>query len=182
MSALTYTCHSLLDNIQIFYFSGPASVNINHVKGQEEFKLELSRAENEVYQVKIMRRWSGRGLPWKNTNRKMTQTEFISHNSAWENLVPANKAKKWPSWEVRRYLQFSDCENTSCLSVSQWRGGSVRYKTHGERSTLHGTNYDNWSGSRELSPWEFISPLPSFHCSRWIVIILCQVWHPRVNW
>lgn len=51
-----------------------------------------------------------------------------------------------------------------CQSLSGG-GGSVRYKTHGERSTLHETNYDNWSGSRELSPWEFISPLPSLNCS-----------------
>ena len=46
------------NNIFIFYLSslaGSGCVNINQVLGQWEFKLELSRAENEVYQVKIMR-------------------------------------------------------------------------------------------------------------------------------
>ena len=48
-----------LTHQRYFYFlfikPGPGCVNINHVLGQREFKLELSRAENEVYQVKIMR-------------------------------------------------------------------------------------------------------------------------------
>ena len=41
----------------LFIKPGLGCVNINHVVGQREFKLELSRAENEVYQVKIMRSW-----------------------------------------------------------------------------------------------------------------------------
>ena len=30
--------------------------------------------------------------------------------------------------------------------------GGARYKTHGNLTTLHDTNYHNWSPSRELSP------------------------------